>query len=224
MSPDTFTTLVQALQITVATSLIFLSGTHILQNRPLSSLQIDPYHWPHPAQGSLPRQRRLGLSHFRTLGLSQSSLLTHPGLSSCLSLWLIPLTTRLPPAQACTQFTQTVTWGFQYLQPSSRILGALLLATTILTASLPDAEDAEKWKSWAVALAVLVPVAAYEVYCIFPINDRVKEIGESIVGAGGKGVERELEGLFGKWKGRNWGRVGMPLVAGVVGWMGVVRR
>jgi Na+/melibiose symporter-like transporter len=111
------------------------------------------------------------------------------------------------------------------LQPSSRILAASLLLTTVLTTYLPDPEHAEAWKIWAVALGILVPVAPYEVYCIFPINDRVKEIGESLEkGREEKGMKKELEELFGKWIFRNYGRVGIPVVAGVVGWLGVVRR
>lgn len=117
-----------------------------------------------------------------------------------------------------------MTWGFHYLQPSSRILGASLLLTTILTSQLAG-EEGEKWRLWAMALAILVPVAPYEVYFIFPINDRVKEIDDDINGRGAsEKVEKELKRLFRKWKVRNWGRVVMPLVAGVVGWLGVVKR
>ncbi|KAJ4991592.1 hypothetical protein SVAN01_02973 [Stagonosporopsis vannaccii] len=171
MTTDTFTFLVQTLQITVATSLIFLGG-----------------------------------------------------LSSCLSLWVLPLTALLPTKQACAQFTQTVTWGFQYLQPASRTLALLLLLTTALTARLPLPLHAEAWKTWAVALAILVPVAPYEVYWIFPINDRVKEIGKEVEeGRDGERAGRELRGLFELWRLRNYGRVGIPLLAGLVGWMGVVR-
>lgn len=83
---------------------------------------------------------------------------------------------------------------------------------------------AEKWKTWALALAVLVPVAPYEIYCIFPINDRVKEIqGEVGQGKDEERAGKELRRLFDMWRFRNYGRVGIPLVAGVVGWLGVVR-
>ena len=75
-------------------------------------------------------------------------------------------------------------------------------------------------------MAVLVPVAPYEVCCLFPVNGRVREIGVEIEKRRGKAdekeVKRELGELFGKWKVRNWGRVGLPVVAGVVGWLGVV--
>ncbi|KAH6621975.1 hypothetical protein C7974DRAFT_214216 [Boeremia exigua] len=172
METETFATLVQVLQITVATSLIFIGG-----------------------------------------------------LSSCLSLWVLPLTKLLPPALACAQFIQTVTWGLQYLQPSSRILGISLLTTALLTSYLPDPAQAEQWKTWAVALAILAPVAPYEVYCIFPINDRVSEIREEVErGANEEKAKKELKALFSKWQFRNYGRVGIPLVAGIVGWYGITRR
>ncbi|KAF9697653.1 hypothetical protein EKO04_004190 [Ascochyta lentis] len=171
MTTETVTILVQALQITVATSLIFIGG-----------------------------------------------------LSSCLSLWIMPLTTLLPPHLAASQFTQTVTWGSQYLQPTSRLLAASLLLTTLLTYCLPTPEHAAAWPYWAAALAVLLPVAPYEVIFIFPINERVQAIAGALEGGGDeKGAKRELVVLLQQWRVRNYGRVGMPVVAGVVAWCGVVR-
>ncbi|KAF3007597.1 hypothetical protein E8E13_007763 [Curvularia kusanoi] len=153
-----------------------------------------------------------------------TSLIFLGGLSSCLSLWVLPLTALLPPRLACAQFTQTVTWGLHYLQPSSRLLAFLLLTTVFLTSRLPRPEDAEQWKTWALALVVLIPVAPYEVYWIFPINDRVKEIGSAVSGEGDeKEAKGELQVLFRRWQKLNFGRVGLPLAAGIVGWMGVAR-
>ena len=51
-----------------------------------------------------------------------------------------------------------------------------LITTVFLTLRLPDPAQAEQWKTWALAVGIMVPVAPYEVYCIFPINDRVKEM------------------------------------------------
>jgi hypothetical protein len=195
MNMDTFTMLVQALQIAVATSLVFLGGMHC----------------------------HFGLSDIR-VRFKKVHVLTRSGLSSCLSLWVIPLTALLPPHLAAKQLTQTVAWGFQYLQPSSRILMFALIITPLLTWRLPDPVQAENWKLWATALAILVPVAPYEVYCIFPINDRVKEIGDELAkGSNEKQAKQELQDLFKKWQFRNFGRVVIPLVAGVVGWLGVVK-
>jgi hypothetical protein len=237
MDASTFTTLVQALQITVATSLIFLGGTCCSQYslsrhyKAILSCHLSPSPRFKPSRFKLDETRALALSHSwaqprATLraAIFRLHTLTQPGLSSCLSLWVIPLASLLPAQQACRQFTQTVTWGFQYLQPSSRILGVSLLLTTLLTFQLPG-EESETWKTWATALAILVPVAPYEVYFIFPINDRVKEIGRELsTGEEEKSVKKELDALLRTWKIRNWGRVLAPLVAGVVGWMGVVGR
>lgn len=77
---------------------------------------------------------------------------------------------------------------------------------------------------WATALAILVSVAPYEVYCIFPINDRVKEIEDELAKRSNeKQAKQELQNLFKKWQFRNFGRVVIPLVAGVMGWLGFVR-
>jgi hypothetical protein len=136
----------------------------------------------------------------------------------------MPLTAKLPPKLAARQFQQTYTWGGKYLQPSSRILGASLLLTTILTSYLPDAVEAEKWKIWAALLCVLIPVSPYEIYAIFWINDRVDEIVEEL--DQGKVEEEnrktEIRELLGKWAFRNYGRAGFPFVVGVLAMMNVV--
>lgn len=150
---------------------------------------------------------------------------------------MLPLTSLLPAHHACAQFLRTVTWGKTYLQPTSRLLAFLLLATSFATSRLRDPAQARLWTKWALALAVLLPVAPYEVYFIFPINGRVREIWreeeEAERGPDGDGdadgerersrAEKELKGLFEKWRVRNYGRVVIPVVAGVVGWLGVVR-
>jgi hypothetical protein len=148
------------------------------------------------------------------------------GLSSCLSLWVVPLTAQLPPRLLCKHFTQTFTWGGQYLLPSSRFLGASLLLTTILTSRLSDPVEAEKWKTWAALFVMLVTIAPYEIYLIFPINDRVEEIGVMMEREMEKEVEqkRELWGLLKQWQFRNFGRVGMPVLVGVLGMMNLVKK
>jgi hypothetical protein len=92
----------------------------------------------------------------------------------------VPLTALLPPRLLTKQFTQTFTWGGQYLQPSSRVLGLLTLFTSFLTARLPDAVEAGRWSVWVGLFCLLVTIAPYEIYLIFPINDRVTEIGEAL--------------------------------------------
>lgn len=65
----------------------------------------------------------------------------------------------------------------------------------------------------------MITVAPYEVYLIFPINDRVEEIGEELDRDARKEEERkrELKELLKKWQFRNFGRVGMPALVGVMG-------
>ena len=80
----------------------------------------------------------------------------------------------------------------------------------------------------ALALAVLVPTAPYEVYFIFPINDRVEEIGRGMDRLNKDNekeertereieeINRELRALLASWGYRNWGRVGPCLVAAML--------
>lgn len=61
--------------------------------------------------------------------------------------------------------------------------------------------------------------------CYLPINERTKDTGAGLSKSGGqKKWKRELDVLLDKWKVGNYGRVLVPLVAGVVGWLGVVKR
>jgi hypothetical protein len=153
-------------------------------------------------------------------------LTTTPGLSSCLSLWVMPLTKLLPPKQAAQQFTQTVIWGGQYLQTSSRVLAFFLVLTTVLTSRLPDSAEAAQWKTWTLCIGILLPVAPYEVKFIFWINDRIEEMGEKWKKDVDVSAEEksELRELLDTWKRRNWGRVLIPLATGVVGLLSLVTR
>ncbi|KAH3972075.1 hypothetical protein HBH64_119910 [Parastagonospora nodorum] len=148
------------------------------------------------------------------------------GLSSCLSLWVVPLTAQLPPKLLCKQFAQMFTWGEQYLLPSSRLLGGSFLITTILTSQLPRTSDAEIWKTWAVLFCALFTIAPYEIYLIFPINDRVKEIGQEMEKGMGRDAEqkKELQELLLKWQFRNFGRVLTPAIVGLIAMMNLVKR
>jgi hypothetical protein len=137
----------------------------------------------------------------------------------------MPLTALLPPKLLAKQFKQTFTWGAQILMPSSRVLGASLLLTTVLTSRLSDPVEAENWKTWAALFLTLITVAPYEIYFIFPINDRVEEISDELE-KGAKqeeDVKRELHKLLGKWQFKNFGRVALPVLVGVGGMMNIVR-
>ena len=67
---------------------------------------------------------------------------------------------------------------------------------------------------------MFLPVAPYEIYFIFPINDRILEIGKVLgrtsKGKGEQGVEKELATLLEMWRNRNWGRAMPGLVASVL--------
>lgn len=73
------------------------------------------------------------------------------------------------------------------------------------------------------SLGSLVPVAPYEVYASFSINERNKKVGAGLSRSGDeKKWRKELGVFFDKWKVSNYGHVLIPLIADVVGWSGVV--
>ena len=137
----------------------------------------------------------------------------------------MPLTALLPPKLLAKQFQQTYIWGRQYLLPSSRMLGASLLLTTVLTSRLSNPQEAEKWKNWAALFCTLIVVAPYEIYFIFPINYRVDDIKEELEKGSKEGddVKKELKELLAKWQFRNFGRVVWPTLVGVGGMMSIVK-
>lgn len=139
----------------------------------------------------------------------------------------MPLLSHAPAHTKTAQFNSTVHKGGLYLQPSSRILAACLASLTALEYAL-HGPSLRVWGYGTVLLAVL-PVAPYEIYCIFWINERVAEVGRGLEGEGGSGkegeggrgskdggaVDGELEELIGMWRRRNWGRAGPALAAGI---------
>lgn len=129
-------------------------------------------------------------------------------------LLLLPTT---PSRTIIHQFNETINRGRSYLQPSSRLLAFLLLATTTLTAYHPDANAAAEWKVYGAATFVLVQTAWWEEVFIFPINDRVAAMEGKLKGVDGAGeqkVKAELEGIVREWRWWHFGRIAAPFVAG----------
>lgn len=98
------------------------------------------------------------------------------------------------------------------------MLGASLLAISFATSRLSDPVQADQWKAWLSLFAFLVPVAVWETVLIFPINDRVEEIGAELEkGREEDDAKKELQGLLKKWQTRNFARVAWPVLTGVGG-------
>ena len=67
---------------------------------------------------------------------------------------------------------------------------------------------------------VLVPAAPYEIYFIFPINDKIMAMNQQVEKDGEDMTKQqisELSSLLDKWAYRNFVRVALPFVAGVLG-------
>ncbi|KAF2424444.1 hypothetical protein EJ08DRAFT_566817, partial [Tothia fuscella] len=145
------------------------------------------------------------------------------GLSCCLSCWIIPLlrkSSSRSPRSAKAQFELVIEKGFRYLQSSSRILGLALASLTYLTYKSPNARIHAQWRFWATALGILLPLAPYEIYFIFPTNCRIIDIGKELRNRekdelDGGGSE-EFESLLTKWQWRNGVRFVIPIMAAVI--------
>lgn len=89
-----------------------------------------------------------------------------------------------------------------------------MLAVTVLISQHPDPSQSWKWKLWGPAFFILIQVAWYEVYFIFPINDTIKAMGEKLEVAGEqelpKAEQKRLRELLVKWEFRHRLRIAMP--------------
>ncbi|KAK3117987.1 hypothetical protein LTR53_000139 [Teratosphaeriaceae sp. CCFEE 6253] len=147
------------------------------------------------------------------------------GLSACFTLWVIPILT-LPcvPAEAkAAGLVHLYTLGGMYLQPSSRILGASAVALTAWS----YAADNGGWAYELLCFGLLIPIAVWEVYMIFPINDRVAELDKKMQGGGGGALSKaevaELTDLLNEWSTMHTVRWVLPGVAAVVSALALVR-
>lgn len=149
-----------------------------------------------------------------------TSLIFIAGISLCLSTWVIPNALLVSPASQVKQFVATFSRGEKYLLPGGRTIMAALIVNTCLTASHPDLAVSADWPRWATMSGLLITAAPYEVYTIFPINDRAKELYQQIEKRREPltpSQEAEVQGLLTKWALRNYGRVVLPLLAGLLG-------
>lgn len=140
---------------------------------------------------------------------------------------MIPLL-QLPqvPGRAKTaEFTQLFTWGAQYLQPSSQILGVSL--ATLACWSYLVARESGVWKYYVASFVILAPLAIWEVVYIFPINDRVKEMDDRLRVSEGASLdakeEEELKRLLQRWSAFHVARFAAPLIAGAITAVALVR-
>jgi len=113
-------------------------------------------------------------------------------------------------------FVQLFTWGGQYLQPCSQLLGLSLA----IAACWAYAADNNVWRYYAVSFAIAAPLAIWEVYFIFPYNDEVKAIDERLRRPDSKAFsdeeEESLNLLLTKWSNRHVVRFGLGLIAGIM--------
>ena len=82
---------------------------------------------------------------------------------------------------------------------------------------------ASKWRYYATSAALMVAIAPYEILYVFPVNDRIGELGERLQGESlEEKEEKELRALMLSWRRRNLGRVTLVFAAAAVGLWSVV--
>ncbi|MCJ1293161.1 hypothetical protein MMC34_004714 [Xylographa carneopallida] len=140
------------------------------------------------------------------------------GIAFCLSLWVIPvILLASTPASAVVQYIEMIDRGGRYLQPTSRLLALGLFSLTWLIARHPDPAISMAWRYYAICGVLLVLVAPWETFMVFPINDRIKEMGAQLEKAGNAegnpATKAELERLLRKWRDMHGGRIALLVLA-----------
>ena len=114
------------------------------------------------------------------------------------------------------QFNDMIGRGFSYLQPSSRLTGAVLLAVTLLISQHPDEDVAWKWQFYVAAVAIFAFVGWYEIVFVFPINDEIKEMGRKLAESKSEQLaepeQKKLVVLLRSWEQRHRVRIVVPMV------------
>lgn len=138
-----------------------------------------------------------------------------------MTVWIIPLILFASPRARIRQFDLTIDNGRRYLQSGSRILTFIIAAASFTMYARPG------WTFWdsqflvyITTVLLLMSVGIGEIFYIFPINDRVLELGEILDHNGKTGkddaIEKELAPLLKSWQLRNfWTRAVPVMVASV---------
>lgn len=97
---------------------------------------------------------------------------------------------------------------------------ASLVSRTVLTLYHPNPDISKGWTTWALMSGIMILAAPYEIFTIFPINDRAKTLKRQVEKERqplSHAQELEVSHLITKWASRNFVRVLLPLVAGLIG-------
>lgn len=148
------------------------------------------------------------------------------GISLSLYVWIVPILKKAPSTRArIEQFNVMIDKGMQYLLPGSKIMATALAALAFLTSRHPNPDIARRWKYYGLAFACLASTGPYEDYFIFPINDKMAELGKKLEPTmnnfeGQKDAEVDL--LLDKWTKRHVGRIMTTTSAFLIALWGVV--
>ena len=75
------------------------------------------------------------------------------------------------------------------------------------------------WGYYLLCFALLVPIAVWEIYMIFPINDRIADIDQQMMKGGSEALkaeqERELGRLLDRWTKMHTVRFVLPGLAAI---------
>ncbi len=144
-------------------------------------------------------------------------------------VWVISIV-RLAPTTLtkCRQFNHSVHLGSKYLQPTSRAMPVVMLVMAYLS-HVEASKDLKElslsytmaaWLPYALAVAVLAPTGPWEIYLIFPTNDKIAEMKKELEKRGKENFGDERDNQIGEllsiWQKWHVGRVVAPLLATMI--------
>ena len=100
---------------------------------------------------------------------------------------------------------------------SSRTLPVLMLSSAYLSYQHDDPTIQARWKHHVAVMLSLMPASAWEIALIFPINDKVAEMGQELTKLKkddfADGRDAKVEELFTRWQTFHVFRIVAPMVA-----------
>ncbi|KXJ85440.1 hypothetical protein Micbo1qcDRAFT_169436 [Microdochium bolleyi] len=158
------------------------------------------------------------------LTLTALSILT--GIALSLRVWTIPIIGLAHPASTAVQvrqFNHVLVLGFKYLQTSSRLIPVALLSLAGATyhhQQQPGPPLVQHWTHYLAATLVLLITAPWEVYLIFPTNDKITGYGRALdkerQGRFGDKRDDEVQRLLTEWQFWHVGRIAFPMIATLI--------
>ncbi|PSK36176.1 hypothetical protein B9Z65_5991 [Elsinoe australis] len=109
------------------------------------------------------------------------SLALMTGIALTMYLWIVPIIHIAPDSSTkIKQFTRNTDLGARYQHPMSKILPVLIFLLAITTYMETNHFLKWRWINYLAAMITMAPIGPWETVTVFPINDKMTEMGNAL--------------------------------------------